>query len=152
MACRNFKVYKNPYNGFKFHQTGPIKILNSLIADTNVGVMYGNGVREVHIENTIVDGASRDWRERLGKGCSNHIGIKHSSNRWAETPERSMAFTNVTFQNFCGNVSYRGDDLYGGHHFNFSLLIISFFSLCHCSTGGNIPILLRQPLEQSWNG
>ena len=119
-------MYKNPYNGFKFHQTGPIKILNSLIADTNVGVMYGNGVREVHLENTIVDGASRDWRERLGKGCSNHIGIKHSSNRWAETPERSMAFTNVTFQNFCGNVSCRGD-VHGGHHFNFYfLLIISF--------------------------
>ena len=104
----NFRVYKNPYNGFKFHQTGPIKIVNSLIADNTVGVMYGNGVWEVHLENTIVDGASKDWRFRLDKGCSNHIGIKHSSNRWVGVKHprvRSMAFTNTTFQNFCGSVS-----------------------------------------------
>mmetsp|Transcript_24626 Transcript_24626/g.37435 ORF Transcript_24626/g.37435 Transcript_24626/m.37435 type:complete len:168 (-) Transcript_24626:168-671(-) len=78
----------------------PSKIINSLIADNNVGIMYGNGVAaEVHLENTIVDGASRDWRLPFKQGLFfGGIGIKHSSNRWAESKERSMAFTNTTFQ------------------------------------------------------
>ncbi|KAL7547761.1 hypothetical protein ACHAWF_011039 [Thalassiosira exigua] len=99
----NMKIYKNPYNGWKSHQTGPIKFTNSLFADNEVHLMYGNGNWEVHLENSVVDDASEDWRVRLGKGCpGGGAGVKHSMNRWATSAERSMAFTNVTFQNFCG--------------------------------------------------
>lgn len=98
-----FHSYKNT-EGYKFHITGNLKIINSVIADCAFGIRYGVFNSGVTLENSTIVALSEDDEKRRGLSCKwRFAGIRPTFN---DKPERfgAIVLDNVEFVNFQCNV------------------------------------------------